>query len=320
MTSRRELEQRIKAGHRVDHREAVALARDVPVEELSALAGRLRDYFLGTRYETCSIANARSGRCGEDCKWCSQSSHNRARVDIYPLVGARRAVMAARKNAGQGVDRFSLVTSGRGMDEAQLKKVCELYEAIRAETDITLCASMGLLDKEQMLRLKEAGVTRYHCNLESAPSFFPTLCTTHTAEQKLRTLRAARQAGLEICSGGIIGMGESREQRIELAIALREEGVDSIPLNILSPIPGTPLEGLEPLPDEEILLAAAMFRIINPAVHLRLAGGRARISHMVRRLLRGGVSAAITGDMLTTTGSDTASDIKMFEDEGFINA
>ncbi|MDR2885593.1 MAG: biotin synthase BioB [Rikenellaceae bacterium] len=297
--------------------EAVALAESTPVEDLCALAGRLRTHFQGAQYETCSIMNARSGHCGEDCKWCSQSRHNRAQVDVYPLVNAGEAVELAKKNAAYGVQRFSLVTSGRGMSDRELDKVCGLYEAIRAETNIKLCASMGLLTEAQMRRLKEAGVTRYHCNLESAPSFFAALCTTHTTAQKLETLQAAKNAGLEICSGGIIGMGETRAQRIELAVALRKAGVDSIPLNVLNPIPGTPLENTPALPDDEILLTAAMFRIINPTVHLRLAGGRIRIAHLVRRLLHSGVSAAITGDMLTTTGSDTQGDMDLFKTEGF---
>ncbi len=311
------LEKKIRNGHRIGFEEAVALAGNTPLEELCALADRLRRHFTGDRFETCSIMNARSGRCPEDCKWCSQSRHNRARVDIYPLVGAVQAAAAAQDNERRGVNRFSLVTSGRGMSAAEMDKACELYGAIRKESGIALCASMGLLDEVQMRRLAASGVTRYHCNLESAPSFFPALCSTHTIGQKLETLRAAKAAGLETCSGGIIGMGETRTQRIELAVALRDAGVDSIPLNILNPIPGTPLENMPPLPDGEILLAAAMMRIVNPAVHLRLAGGRIRITHLAPRLLHCGVSAAIVGDMLTTVGSNVETDLEMFRREGF---
>lgn len=305
------LERKIREGYAISYAEAVELAEAQPLEALCALAGRLKRHFDGAGYEACSIMNARSGRCGEDCKWCSQSAHHAARVDIYPLVGADEAVALAAQNAAQGVRRFSLVTSGRAMSDAEVERACAIYRAIRRKTGIGLCASMGLLDQGQLRKLKNAGVERYHCNLETAPSFFPTLCSTHTIEQKLATIRAAQAAGMEVCSGGIIGMGESRAQRIELAVALREAEVVSMPLNILNPIPGTPLEGMAPLPDEEVLLAAAMFRIIHPRAQLRLAGGRVRIAHLVERLLRGGVGAMIVGDMLTTLGSKTTEDMEM---------
>ncbi len=305
------LEQKIRNGYEVGYHEAVELAATRSVEELGALAGRLKRHFCGEGYEACSIMNARSGRCGEDCKWCSQSAHYTSGVAVYPLVEAAEAVELARQNAVRGVKRFSLVTSGKRLSESELDKACGIYREIRREVNIGLCASMGLLDETQMKELRQAGVERYHCNLETAPSFFPELCTTHAIEQKINTLRAAQAAGMEVCSGGIIGMGESRGQRIELAIALREAGAVSMPLNILNPIPGTPLEGMQPLDDQEVLLTAAMFRIIHPRAQLRLAGGRMRIAHLVERLLQGGVGAAIVGDMLTTIGSTVESDMQL---------
>jgi biotin synthase len=263
--------------------------------------------------------NARSGRCSEDCKWCAQSAHHGAECEVYPLVSADEAVAQARHNAAKGVRRFSLVTSGRTMSPAEVRQAAHIYKAIAAACpELQLCASMGLLGREELQVLYDAGVRRYHCNLETAPSFFPALCTTHTTEDKIRTLKAAREVGMEMCSGGIIGMGETREQRIELAETLHELGVKSIPVNVLSPIAGTPLEGLEPLPDDEVVHAIAMMRIINPDAHIRLAGGRERIGHLQRRLLHGGVSACIVGDMLTTAGSDIDTDKKMFADEGFL--
>lgn len=305
-----QLEQKIRDGYAVGHDEAVELTATQAVAELAALADRLKRHFCGAGYEACSILNARSGRCSENCKWCSQSAHYAAGVEVYPLVDLSEALAAARANEALGVKRFSLVTSGRTMSREEVERACGIYEAIRGQVNIGLCASMGLLDEGQLRRLRAAGVERYHCNLETAPSFFPTLCTTHTIAQKISTLRSARAAGMELCSGGIIGMGESRAQRIELAIALREAGVDSIPLNILNPIPGTPLEGMQPLEDEEILLTAAMFRIIHPRAQLRLAGGRVRIGHLVEKLLRGGVGAMIVGDMLTTLGSSAREDME----------
>ncbi len=205
------------------------------------------------------------------------------------------------------------------MSPAEVRQAAEIYRAIARECpELELCASMGLLGRNELQVLRDAGVGRYHCNLETAPSFFPSLCTTHTIDDKLRTIHAAHEVGMDICSGGIIGMGETRKQRIELAETLRGLGVKSIPVNVLSPIAGTPLEGIAPLHDEEVVEAVAMFRIVNPDAHIRLAGGRARIKHLERELLHGGVSACIVGDMLATAASDIDSDKKMFESEGFV--
>jgi biotin synthase len=317
MTATSELEQRIKDGYRLPYDEAVRLSYSVDPEQLAAMAGRLRAHFLDRGFDTCSIMNARSGRCPEDCKWCSQSRFHATDIEIYPLVGVDEAVEQALHNAAKGVRRFSLVTSGRTMSDAEVSHAAEIYRAIASVSDIYLCASMGLLTRGQLRELYDAGVRRYHCNLETAPSFFAELCTTHTPQQKIETLLAAREAGMELCSGGIIGMGETREQRVELAVALRDMGVRSVPVNVLSPIAGTPLEGAAPLPDDEIIVAMAMMRIVNPEAHIRLAGGRERIKHLERRLLHGGVSASIVGDMLTTAGSNIDTDKKMFADEGF---
>lgn len=289
------------------------------VSRLSEEADRLRHEHLGGDFDLCSIMNARSGRCSEDCKWCAQSAFHAAECDVYPLVSADEAVAQARHNAAKGVRRFSLVTSGRTMTLDEVAQAAEIYRAIaEACPELSLCASMGLLGREELQVLWGAGVRRYHCNLETAPSFFPSLCTTHTIDDKVRTIRAAQEVGMEVCSGGIIGMGETREQRVELAETLRELGIKSIPVNVLAPISGTPLDILEPLPDEEIVYSVAMFRIINPDAHIRLAGGRARIKHLERQLLHCGVSACIVGDMLTTAGSDIDTDKKMFTEEGCV--
>lgn len=223
----------------------------------------------------------------------------------------------AQHNASKGVRRFSLVTSGRAMTDGEIEKSCAIFNEIGRNTDMALCASMGLLTKPQLRRLYECGVKRYHCNLETAPSFFRELCTTHTTEDKIRTIRGAQEVGMEVCSGGIIGMGESLAQRIELAITLRELGVKSIPLNVLNPIKGTRLEGTAPLSDEEMLRSFAIFRIVCPDAHIRFAGGRLLFKHLERRLLHGGVSASIVGDMLTTSGSAIDRDKALFAGEGF---
>ena len=210
-----------------------------------------------------------------------------------------------------------MVTSGRTLSARDTEHICEIYASLKENVNIRLCASLGLLTKEQLAKLKESGVERYHCNLETAPSFFPTLCSTHTTEEKLRTIGWAREVGMSICSGGIIGMGETAEQRVEFAVAVRDAGAVSVPVNVLNPIPGTPLEHVAPLTDEEVLTAIAMVRIVNPEVDVRLAGGRTVIRHIQEKALRCGVSALIVGDMLTTAGMDIDSDKAMFKKSGF---
>ena len=311
------LKERIEQGYRLGYDEALELLRTTPETELCALAHALRTRYQGKTIDMCSIMNARSGRCSEDCKWCAQSKFHKTEVEVYPLVGAGEAVEEAAGNARKGVKRFSLVTSGRTLSDADTDRICAIYRRIGSEVSVSLCASLGLLNLEQMRRLKESGVRRYHCNLETAPSYFPKLCSTHTVAEKLRTIGWAREAGLEICSGGIIGMGESEEQRVEFAIALRQTGAVSIPVNVLNPIPGTRLAGAPPLTDSEIVRAVAVMRILNPEAAIRLAGGRTRIKHLEERLLRCGVSALIVGDMLTTTGSDIETDKRMFIRCGF---
>lgn len=311
------LEKKIEEGYRPDYDEALSLMRSLSLEDLCALAHALRLRYQGKRVDMCSIMNARSGKCGEDCKWCSQSRFHHTDIEVYPLVDAEAALREAVHNASKGVSRFSLVTSGRTLSPADTERICAIYRRIGSECPIKLCASLGLLNREQLFQLKESGVTRYHCNLETAPSYFPQLCTTHTIEEKLQTIEWAREVGLEICSGGIIGMGESEEQRVEFALAIRQTGAVSIPVNILNPIPGTRLAGMPPLKDEEVIRAVAMIRILNPEASVRLAGGRSRIKVVEPELFRCGISGSIVGDLLTTTGSDIDTDKAMFLRLGF---
>ena len=311
------LEKKIEEGYRPDYDEALSLMRSLSLEDLCALAHALRLRYQGKRVDMCSIMNARSGKCGEDCKWCSQSRFHHTDIEVYPLVDAESALREAVHNASKGVSRFSLVTSGRALSPADAERICAIYRRIGSECPIKLCASLGLLNREQLFQLKESGVTRYHCNLETAPSYFLQVCTTHTIDEKLQTIEWAREAGLEICSGGIIGMGESEEQRVEFALAIRRTGAVSIPVNILNPIPGTRLAGMPPLKDEEVIRAVAMIRILNPEASVRLAGGRSRIKAVEPELFRCGISGSIVGDLLTTTGSDIDTDKAMFLRLGF---
>ena len=317
MVNIEDLKRKVVEGGEVTRGEALALAGCGDVEGLCRAAGEIRERCAGRGFDLCSIVNARSGRCSEDCKWCAQSALFRTGAREYDLIGEEECVALARRSAELGVGKFSFVTSGRALPDRLVDRLCGYARRIRAEVPIRLCASMGLLRREQLERLREAGVERYHCNLETSPRFFGELCTTHTTEEKVATLRAARAAGMEVCSGGIIGMGETMEDRVDLALLLRELGVGSIPLNVLSPIPGTPLEGRPPLGDEELLTTVAVFRFIHPRAYLRFAGGRALIAHLEERAIRAGVNAAITGDLLTTAGGKALEDVEKVRRLGY---
>ncbi|MGN1150176.1 MAG: biotin synthase BioB, partial [Sutterella sp.] len=299
--------------------EAVWLAEECDAEELFKAAHALTHALAPRRFNLCTIVNAKSGRCGEDCRWCAQSSRYQTGVKVFPIIDRARSRAGAERAAELGISRFSYVTSGRKLSARELREVHALAASDRDVPGIELCASLGLLTQKELRELKDAGLVRYHCNLETGPAFFSKVCSTHTQTDKIATLRAARRVGLEICSGGLFGMGETMRNRAELALLLRSLSVPSIPLNFLVPIPGTPLENQPPLSDEEVLRIVALFRFANPTAYLRFAGGRMRLSdETVRRALWIGVNSAITGDLLTTCGSAVEEDRKLAAAAGYI--
>ncbi len=279
---------------------------------LYTLAHQARLAYQGSSFETCSIINARSGLCGEDCKWCAQSRHFSTGVPRYELVKEADVLQQTQEAASYGVDYFSLVTSGRAISQNHLDTLCGSIDKVQAAgTPINMCASMGLVSKEKLQQLYNHGVHRYHCNLETSPRLFPQLVTTHTMAEKIEVIKWAKEIGMTVCSGGIIGMGETMEDRIDMALMLQSLQVDSVVINILMPVPGTPLADATPLSEEEILTTLAMFKVACPQAMLRVAGGRKYILPYIEKALHCGVSALLTGNYLTTVGCDTSTDMQL---------
>jgi len=315
-----EIGSRLREGALLDRTEALALSSHPDQDGLHRLADEIRCHFHGRRFHLCSIINARSGNCSEDCRFCAQSARHRTTVVRYRVIDADQALEQARDNDRYGVDRLSLVTSGRDLDRAGLEAMAGLYDRIRRHTSLRFCASMGLLGAGRLTRLRNLGVDRYHCNLESNLSRFAAVCTSHSYQDKVRTLEQARRQGFSLCSGGIVGMGESMADRIDLALELRDLGVLSIPINILTPIPGTPLAH-HPVPSlEEILTTVALFRLLNPRAVIRMAGGRQQLADTQYRCFAAGANGAIVGNYLTTTGSGISNDLERLTAMGYIFA
>ncbi|HCA40313.1 MAG TPA: biotin synthase BioB [Aminobacterium sp.] len=291
-------------------------AETVPLKEILEAADTVKQKYAGTGVELCSILNARSGRCSEDCAFCAQSAWWNTHCAPKPLISFPEALYEAQQCEAKGVHRFSLVTSGRCLSVEDMDHLCRIYEGLASKTSLRLCGSHGLITEKQARQLASAGVSRYHCNLETGPNFFPSICSTHTIEDKLKTLSCARRAGLELCSGGIMGLGETLQDRLEMASLVAQAGAVSFPLNILTPIPGTPLQNCRIPQVHEILLSGALIRFLLPHVTLRYAGGRKALGVHVVEGLHGGINGLLTGDYLTTTGRSIEEDLKMITSAG----
>jgi len=314
-----ELTNKVLKGGRITFDEALRLMeidKQRDIIHLIGFANSIRDEFKGPHINICAITNAKSGRCSEDCRFCSQSSYYSTKIDKYPLLKKNEIIARAMRAAESGINRFSIVVSGRDVKNfAEWKSICETIEEMSSIAGLDICASLGTLTKESAGDLKKAGLKRYHHNLETSESFFPSICTTHSYGIREETVRRAKEAGMSVCCGGIFGLGETRTQRIELAFTLNELDVDSIPLNFLNPVTGTPLENATPLHPSEILKIIALFRFVNPKKGIRICGGRAKNLRSVQSLIfASGASGLMTGDYLTTVGSNFDDDKQMIKD------
>lgn len=282
-----------------------------------AAASEIREHFKGREIILCGIVNAKSGKCSEDCAFCAQSGHYKTDITTYPLKTATQIIEEAREACHGGAEMFGIVTSGKGIKSQEEWK--EIFKAIEGINGLGMnaCASLGMIDAEKARALKVAGLFRYHHNLETARSFFDNVCSTHAYEEDIETIQAAQAAGLTVCAGGLIGLGEGITHRIEMAETIRELGVASVPLNILSPIRGTPLERAVPLPPLEILMTIAVFRFILPDRDIKLCGGKEKNLRQLLPLgIVAGANSLMTGNYLTTTGRDSTLDQEMIADLG----
>ncbi|TCO74381.1 biotin synthase BioB [Marinisporobacter balticus] len=318
----KKIKQRILDGGEITYDEAVKLM-EIPENNDEILASffdatnTIREKYVGNKVDLCTIMNARSGRCSEDCKYCAQSVHYKTGVAEYALLKYDEILERALEMQKDGAHRFSLVTSGRGMDGEDFEKLLEIYQKLKKDTKLKICASHGIITYEQAVKLKEAGVRMYHHNVESSSSFYEKICTTHTYEDRIDTIKNVQKAGLDLCCGGIIGMGETMEDRMRMAFEIKGLGIKSVPVNILNPIQGTPLENIDKITPLAVLKIMAVYRFVIPDGSIRYAAGRVILGEKQNIGFRAGVNAALVGNYLTTVGNKMVDDIKMIKNEGF---
>lgn len=314
----RKIADKVLAGGMLEADEALKLSGVTGTDRylLFVEAARIRDHFVGGAVHLCSIINAKSGRCAENCAFCAQSAHYDTGVDVYPLVDEDEIVRCAALAEQNGAGCYGIVTSGTGINKAEeLDRVCNAVGRIKSETGISPSCSLGIMDQETAQRLKNAGMETYHHNLETARSFFPQICTTHDYEDDVATISAAKAAGLKVCCGGIFGLGETFAQRIEMAMTLRELDVDSIPLNFLNPVAGTLLESADNLTPLECLTVIAVYRFLLPGKRLSVCGGREKnLRELQSWMFLAGANGTMTGNYLTTPGRPPELDRQLLKD------
>lgn len=315
-----EIADRIIGGGSISEAEAVTLssASGLDAYSLFLAASRVKEHFVGNTVHLCSIINAKSGRCPENCAFCAQSAHHKTAAPVYPLVDEEKIVACAKAAEEEGSSCYGIITSGTSISKGEeLERICRALRRIRSETGITPSCSLGIIDLETARALKEAGAGTYHHNLETARSFFPQICSTHAYDEDVETVRVARKAGMSVCCGGIFGLGETAAQRVEMAFTLKELDAESIPLNFLNPIEGTRLAGTSNITPMECLITIALYRLILPGKMITVCGGR---EHNLRDLqswiFLAGASGTMIGNYLTTTGRPPEADWQMLKDLG----
>ena len=316
------LGRRVLGGGEVGREDALwlfSLENTADIFDLLAWANRIREHFKGNKIHLCSIVNVKAGGCSENCRFCAQSAAYQTDSPRYGFIDAEPVRAAAEEAQANGVTALGLVAAWRGLEEGPaLDDICARFGDLKRSGKARPDASLGMIRSQAVAdRLKAAGVECYNHNLESSRRYFPQVCTTHTYEERVQTIRHLQQAGIKICSGGILGMGESREDRCELALALRELGVQVVPINILNPINGTPFAQREPLPPLEILKSIACFRFILPRQEIKIAGGRTvNLRDLQSLVFMAGASALMVGNYLTTLNQPVEKDLQMLRDLG----
>lgn len=312
----------MKAFNGISRAEAVELMKLTAPEAIFDLidqARKVREQYCGNRVDACAIINAKSGNCGENCAFCPQSVHSQSEINRYPLKNADEITDAARRAGADHAVRFGIVTSGRAVvSRDEQDTICDALRKIKAENRIAPCASLGTVNRDFMQRMVDAGLARYHHNLEASASFYPSICTTRTYADNVQTVKTAKELGLTVCSGCLFGLGESNEQRVELLDDLRNLEVDSVPINFLNAIPGTRLEGkVAPLPPLECLKIIAVARLLMPSTGIRICGGREKnLRDMQSWIFAAGANSMMIGAYLTTGNRNVAADLQMIADAG----
>jgi biotin synthase len=291
------------------------LLKQLPLNKLIFKANKIRQRHLGNKIELCSIINAKSGLCSEDCKFCTQSSRYSTNATVYPLKDQEQIIKTARQAKAIGAEKFGVVTSGNRVSNRELIIIARAIEKITYRIGIKVCASLGALEKRQLRILKSAGLCRYHHNIETSPHFYSQVVSTHSFEQRINTIKTAREVGLEVCSGGIVGMGESWQDRIEMAQLLKELDVSSVPLNFLVPMKGTPLERVKPILCADAIRTICIFRLILKDKIIKIAAGRETVLKHYQTLgFISGANGMLIGGYLTIRGNPVETDHKLLQE------